>query len=70
MAMDLIYLNCLRNTLHRPPCIANNQAYEDFLNRFPYTPTVDQVACFTEVERDMCYSTRPMDRLIAGDVGK
>lgn len=39
-----------------------------FEQAFPYTETDDQLKCISEVKHDM-ESTRPMDRLICGDVG-
>ena len=35
---------------------------------FPYEETVDQLTCIDDVKRDM-ESSRPMDRLVCGDVG-
>jgi transcription-repair coupling factor (superfamily II helicase) len=38
-------------------------------NRFGYTPTDDQATCFLQIAADMVNNTRPMDRLVCGDVG-
>ena len=39
-----------------------------FEEQFPYQETDDQLRCIEEVKKDM-ESTRPMDRLLCGDVG-
>lgn len=41
---------------------------KEFENDFPYVETPDQLKAITEVKQDM-ESTRPLDRLICGDVG-
>ncbi|WP_394701348.1 transcription-repair coupling factor [Marispirochaeta aestuarii] len=40
----------------------------EFEAAFPYEETTDQLSCIADVKEDM-ESTRPMDRLICGDVG-
>lgn len=40
----------------------------DFEIRFPYEETDDQLRCIAEIKQDM-QSSRPMDRLLCGDVG-
>ena len=39
-----------------------------FEDTFPYTETEDQLRCIAEMKKDM-ESSRPMDRLLCGDVG-
>lgn len=41
---------------------------QQFENSFPYTETDDQLRCIEEVKKDM-ESSKPMDRLLCGDVG-
>lgn len=41
---------------------------EEFEEAFPYEETDDQIRCTEEIKNDMM-STRPMDRLLCGDVG-
>jgi transcription-repair coupling factor (superfamily II helicase) len=41
----------------------------DFEKTFTYEPTPDQMKCFEAVENDMVWRSRPMDRLVCGDVG-
>jgi transcription-repair coupling factor (superfamily II helicase) len=69
MAANLINLLAIRSGLSRTPSVPTDPKYTDFENRFVWPPTADQITCFQEIEKDMVYSTRPMDRLICGDVG-
>ncbi len=41
---------------------------KQFEDEFPYDETEDQLAALSEIKRDM-QATRPMDRLLCGDVG-
>jgi len=68
-AINLMKSMAVRNAFHRHPCRRDDGEYESFENAFPYEPTEDQQRCFDEVKRDMTLMTRPMDRLICGDVG-
>ena len=70
-AAGLIELYAKRSGVQRPPYLSltDNEQYAEFLRGFKYTPTEDQLNCFEGVESDMVESTRPMDRLICGDVG-
>jgi transcription-repair coupling factor (superfamily II helicase) len=65
----MTYLAALRNKLIRIPCMPAEEEFEKFEQGFKYTPTADQLNCFRDVAQDMINSTRPMDRLICGDVG-
>lgn len=69
IASNLIKTLSLRNALYRQPCAADDHTYEAFSNAFPYAPTIDQIRTFREVASDMINNTRPMDRLVCGDVG-
>lgn len=42
--------------------------YQKFASGFPFTETIDQIQAIEQIIKDM-QSTRPMDRLICGDVG-
>jgi len=42
---------------------------KEFEKTFQYQPTPDQLTCFEAVENDMVWRSRPMDRLVCGDVG-
>lgn len=51
--------------IHYPP---DTTWQKEFEAEFPYEETEDQLAALAEIKKDML-STRPMDRLICGDVG-
>ena len=47
---------------------ADTKWQKELEDSFPYVETEDQVRALSEIKRDM-ESTRPMDRLLCGDVG-
>ena len=68
LASDMIALQAARDSkpgLIYPP---DSRWQEEFEESFPYTETVDQMAAIASIKDDMQRS-RPMDRLICGDVG-
>lgn len=68
LAGDLIDIQAAREAqpgLQYPP---DSQWLQEFEAAFPFEDTADQVAAWREIRDDM-QSTRPMDRLICGDVG-
>ena len=70
MAQDVLVLYARRETLSRPPADPSREPLVQALEEtFPYTPTPDQHKCFEDVENDMVWRKRPMDRLVCGDVG-
>lgn len=69
IAKNLVNLLAIRNNIRRNPCIADDEKYREFEAKFAYTPTADQISCFDQVTDDLVNQTRPMDRLICGDVG-
>jgi len=69
MAIELMSLMAIRNSAYRPPCPPDDERYKKFENSFTFEPTNDQIECFQAIENDMVYRTRPMDRLVCGDVG-
>jgi transcription-repair coupling factor (superfamily II helicase) len=70
MAVNLIRMMAIRNSFHRTPCVPGaGGAYKHFENSFAFNPTTDQLKSFAEIENDMVNNTRPMDRLVCGDVG-
>jgi len=70
MAQEVLALYAKRETFARPPFDPTKEVYvRDFETTFPYEPTKDQKMCFEEVENDMVWRNRPMDRLVCGDVG-
>ena len=62
-------MQAIRNSFHRTPCPPDGKRYYDFEEKFSFEPTDDQIACFQAIKDDMIHRTRPMDRLICGDVG-
>ncbi|KAL7541115.1 hypothetical protein ACHAXR_011451 [Thalassiosira sp. AJA248-18] len=70
MAEDVLALYATRETLNRPPFDPSKEGMiREFSKSFTFEPTPDQWKCFSDVENDMVWRSRPMDRLICGDVG-
>lgn len=70
LAQDVLALYATRETLQRQPFDpSKEEQVKQFGDTFKFEPTQDQKKCFEDVENDMVYRTRPMDRLICGDVG-
>lgn len=57
-----------RRRRRAPRLVAPGPAYERFVARFPYFPTVDQAQAIRDVLDDLA-SGHPMDRVVCGDVG-
>lgn len=68
IASDLLVLYAKRAEMHRPPFEFKDNEIRLFENRFPYEETEDQMRAINDISRDL-RSTKPMDRLICGDVG-
>lgn len=68
MAVDMLRLQAQRELLSGWACPPDSRFQQEFEAAFPYLPTADQARAFEEVKADLC-QTRPMDRLICGDVG-
>jgi len=70
MAQDVLALYATRETLSRNPFDPTKEVImRKFEATFPYEATPDQQKCFEAVENDMVWRSRPMDRLVCGDVG-
>jgi transcription-repair coupling factor (superfamily II helicase) len=70
LAQDVLALYATREILQRQPFDpAMENDVKEFERTFPYQPTPDQVKCFEDIENDMVWRSRPMDRLVCGDVG-
>jgi transcription-repair coupling factor (superfamily II helicase) len=68
MAAELLDIQAARAAqpgLAYPP---DTEWQREFEAEFPYEPTADQVTAAEEIKQDMT-RTRPMDRLLCGDVG-
>ncbi len=68
MAKELIELYAKRGQSEGIAFSKDNEWQHDFEARFAYDETNDQLRAVTEIKRDM-EQTRPMDRLLCGDVG-
>ncbi len=69
VAAELLEIQSLRESRagNRMP-LPSKSSYEQFTSRFSYRETTDQQKAIDEVLRDL-ESSRPMDRLVCGDVG-
>jgi transcription-repair coupling factor (superfamily II helicase) len=68
MAQELLAIQAARESLEGQAFPPPDKDYEEFEARFPYDPTPDQRRASEDVLRDL-QRTRPMDRLVCGDVG-
>ncbi|MGZ3774621.1 MAG: transcription-repair coupling factor [Pseudobdellovibrionaceae bacterium] len=68
IAADLLALYAKRVEMHRPPFVFKESEIELFENSFPYEETDDQLRAINDILKDL-KSTKPMDRLVCGDVG-
>jgi len=68
MAGELIKLYAERQAAQGNAFAPDNQFQREFEDSFDYTETDDQLAAIRAIKYDM-ESTRPMDRLLCGDVG-
>jgi len=70
MAQEVLALYAKRESTSRNPFDPTKEVLvKEFESTFPYEPTSDQQKCFENVENDMVWRSRPMDRLVCGDVG-
>jgi hypothetical protein len=70
LAQDVLALYATRETLYRQALDpAVEEQIKEFESTFQFTPPPDQIKCFEDVENDMVWRNRPMDRLVCGDVG-
>jgi transcription-repair coupling factor (superfamily II helicase) len=67
-AAKLLEVQALREARHGTACGPDGAWQEEFEQIFPYRETPDQLSAIAATKADM-ESTRPMDRLICGDVG-
>ncbi|MFQ5734327.1 MAG: transcription-repair coupling factor, partial [Planctomycetaceae bacterium] len=68
MAADMIRLQAARESRPGIACPPDSHFQDEFEASFPYTETDDQLDAIRDLKTDMQMS-RPMDRLICGDVG-
>lgn len=67
MAEGLLKIAAARQ-LQRGEVMEVTATYNDFVARFPYQETDDQLRAIDDVQKDLI-SGQPMDRLVCGDVG-
>ncbi len=68
LASEMVELQALREAQPGVSYPADSEWQREFEAAFPYQETPDQLTSMNEIKRDMQRS-RPMDRLICGDVG-
>ena len=71
MAHELIDIEAERTSARRPPCKLEGvlqDAYEEFVARFPFEETDDQAEAIDAIIADLARD-KPMDRVVCGDVG-
>ena len=68
MAAELIDIQAARAAQAGVSYPPDTEWQREFEAEFPYEPTADQVTAAEEIKQDMT-RTRPMDRLLCGDVG-
>lgn len=68
MAADMLRLQAERNSKPGLLCGPDSTMQQEFEQAFPFAETADQLTAITDFRADMEQS-RPMDRLICGDVG-
>jgi transcription-repair coupling factor (superfamily II helicase) len=68
MAAELLKLYAERNTVEGTAFSPDNEFQREFEDAFDFNETDDQISAIRAIKYDM-ESTRPMDRLLCGDVG-
>ena len=68
VAEELIQLYAKRQKMQGFAFSKDTPWQQEFEDSFEFTETDDQLRCIAEIKKDM-ESTRPMDRLLCGDVG-
>ncbi len=68
MADELLKLYAARQAVSIAACPPDGNFQREFEDAFPYTETDDQAKAIADVRRDL-EASRPMDRLVVGDVG-
>ena len=68
IAPELLELYAKRQTMKGFAFKPDTKENIEFAKQFSYQPTIDQIKAYEDIRKDM-ESTRPMDRLLCGDVG-
>ncbi|MEQ8763754.1 MAG: transcription-repair coupling factor [Planctomycetota bacterium] len=68
LASELLEVQAMREKQPGISCPPDDEQQREFELAFPYEPTPDQKRAIEDIKRDL-ESSRPMDRLLCGDVG-
>lgn len=68
IASELLKLYARRTEVARTPLFLDDASYAQFERGFPYEETDDQLKAIADIQNDF-KSSKPMDRLVCGDVG-
>ena len=68
LALDMLRMHAIRSKASGTAFPVDDLAQHLFEKSFPFTETPDQLRAAEEIKKDM-ESSRPMDRLLCGDVG-
>ena len=68
MAAEMLEVQAAREQFPGFAFSADTTDMKEFENSFPFQATEDQLRCIAEIKEDL-QKTRPMDRLLCGDVG-
>ena len=68
LAAEMLRVRAAREAIPGTAYPADTAWQTEFEAEFPYDETEDQLAALAEIKKDM-HHTRPMDRLLCGDVG-
>lgn len=69
MAKELLEIYAKREVTFRPPYLPENEFDLELSSGFRYEETPDQLQTMEEIKKDLEEQTKPMDRLLCGDVG-
>jgi transcription-repair coupling factor (superfamily II helicase) len=68
LAKELLSLYAKRETAQRPPYVNDDELDSQLSSSFKHQETPDQITVIGEIKKDL-QKTKPMDRLLCGDVG-
>ncbi|XOB40107.1 MAG: DEAD/DEAH box helicase [Candidatus Nealsonbacteria bacterium] len=68
LARELLEIYAKREMIKKPPYLPEDEIDFQLASSFPYEETPDQIKSVQDIKKDL-ESTRPMDRLLCGDVG-
>lgn len=68
LAKDLLGIAAQREVATRPPYVPDDELDKQLALTFPYQETPDQMQAMEEIRKDL-QGTKPMDRIVCGDVG-